>query len=103
MRRSLMNDLAPAGFALSIAAVLLTLLSALCISGLILSPTVGAIAGIVALVASAVGLTLTGVARTEIVRNAQYGDGLAVSGMVVGIVVCALSIAALVLYFVLYA
>ena len=103
MRRSVMNYLAPAGFMLSIAAFMLTLVSAFCVSGLILNPTVGAIAGILALVASAVGLTLTGVARTEIVQNAQYGDGYAISGMVVGIVVCALSVAALTLYFVLYA
>ena len=103
MRRSVMNYLAPAGFALSIAALLLTLLSAFCISGLFLNPVVGAIAGIVALVASAVGLTLTGVARTEIVQNAQYGDGFAVSGMAVGVVACACSVAALILYFIFYA
>ena len=65
-------------------------------------PMIGAIAGILALVASSVGLTLTAVARSEIVQNAQYGDGFAVSGMVVGIVVCALSIAALIVYFALY-
>lgn len=102
MRRSVMNYLAPASLALSIIAFILILLCALCISGLILHPTVGAIVGILALVASSVSLTLTGVARSEIVQNAQYGDGLAVSGMVLGIVVCALSIAALTVYFVLY-
>lgn len=102
MRRSMMNYLGPAGLALSVAGFLLTLLSAFCISGLFLKPVIGAIAGIVALVASSVGLTLTGVARTEIVQNAQYGDGFAISGMVVGIVVCALSVAALIVYFVIY-
>lgn len=102
MRRSMMNYLAPAGFALSVAGLLLTLVSALCVAGLILSGTVGAIVGIVALVASSVGLTMTAIARSEIVQNAQYGDGFAVSGMVVGIIVCALSIAALILYFILY-
>lgn len=97
-----MNYLGPAGLALSVIAFLLTLLSAFCIAGLFLKPMIGAIAGIVALVAASVGLTLTAVARTEIVQNAQYGDGFAISGMVVGIVVCALSVAALVLYFILY-
>ena len=102
MRRSVMNYLGPAGLALSIIGFLLTLLSAFCISGLFLKPMIGAIAGILALVASAVGLTLTAVARSEIVQNAQYGDGFALSGMIVGIVVCALSIAALIVYFSLY-
>ena len=102
MRRPVMNYLAPAGFALSIAAMILTVLSALCVFGLILNSTVGAIVGIAALVAASVGLTMTGIARSEIVQNAQYGDGYAVSGMAVGIVACALSVAALVLYFVLF-
>lgn len=102
MRRSVMNYLGPAGLALSIAAFLLTLLSAFCIAGLFFKPLVGAIAGIVALVAASVGLTLTGVARSEIVQNAQYGDGFAVSGMVIGIIVCALSAAALIVYFAIY-
>lgn len=99
---SKMNYLAPAGFALSLLAFVLTLLAALCIFGVIFTPTAGAIIGIVALVASAVGLTMTGIARSEIVQNAQFGDEYAVSGMVVGIVVCAFSVAALVLYFVLF-
>ena len=97
-----MNSLAPAGFALSILSFLLTVFAALCIFGVILNSTVGAIAGICALVASSIGLTMTAIARSEIVQNAQYGDEYAVSGMVVGIVVCVLSIAALVLYFVLF-
>ena len=45
---------------------------------------------------------MTAIARSEIVLNAQFGDEYAVSGMVVGIVVCALSVAFLVLYFVLF-
>ena len=102
MHRSMMNYLAPAGFALSIAAMLLTVFSALCVFGLILNSTVGAIAGIAALVAASVGLTMTAIARSEIVQNAQFGDGYAISGMAVGIVACALSVAALVLYFVLF-
>ena len=102
MRHSVMNYLAPAGFALSIAASLLTVFSALCIFGLFLNSTVGAIIGILALVLSSVGLTMTGIARSEIVQNAQFGDGYAVSGMVVGIVACVISVAALVLYFVLF-
>ena len=102
MRRSVMNYLAPAGFALSVLASVLTIFSALCIFGLILNSTVGAITGIVALVCASVGLTMTSIARGEIVQNAQYGDGYAVSGMVVGIVACVISVAALVLYFVLF-
>lgn len=102
MRRSVMNYLAPAGLALSILAFLLTVLSAFCVFGLILNATLGAILGIVALVAAAIGLTMTAIARSEIVQNAQYGDGFAISGMVVGIVVCALSIAALTLYFIFF-
>lgn len=102
MRHSRMNYLAPAGFSLSILSFLLTVFSALCIFGVMLNSTVGAIAGIIALVSSSVGLTMTGIARSEIVQNAQYGDEFAVSGMVVGIVVCVLSVAALVLYFVLF-
>ena len=102
MRHSVMNYLAPAGFALSIAASILTVFSALCIFGLILNSTVGAIIGILALVLSSVGLTMTGIARSEIVQNAQFGDGYAISGMAVGIVACALSVAALALYFVLF-
>ena len=102
MRRSVMNCLAPSGFALSVFASILTVFSALCIFGLILNSTVGAIAGIVALVTAAVGLTMTAIARSEIVQNAQFGDGYAISGMVVGIVACVISVAALVLYFVLF-
>ena len=45
---------------------------------------------------------MTGIARSEIVQTAQFGDGYAISGMVVGIVACAISAAALVLYFVLF-
>lgn len=97
-----MNQLAPSGFALSLLSFLLTVFSCLCIFGVMLNSTVGAIVGIVALVASSVGLTMTAIARSEIVQNAQYGDEYAVSGMVVGIVVCVLSVAALVLYFVLF-
>jgi len=99
---SRMNYLALAGFGLSILSFLLTVFSALCIVGVMLNSTVGAIVGILALVASSIGLTMTGIARSEIVQNAQYGDEYAVSGMVVGIVVCVLSVAALVLYFVLF-
>lgn len=99
---SKMNRLALAGFALSIFAMVLTIFAALCIFPVLLNSTVGAIVGILALVAASIGLTMTGVARSEIVQNAQYGDEFAVSGMVVGIVACALSIAALVLYFVLF-
>ena len=97
-----MNSLAPAGFALSILSFLLTVFSGLCMFGLILNTTIGAIAGIAALVASTMGLTMTAIARSEIVQNAQFGDEYAVSGMVVGIVVCVLCVAALVLYFVLF-
>lgn len=99
---SRMNYLALAGFGLSIVSFLLTVFSALCVFSVILNSTIGAIVGILALVASSVGLTMTGIARSEIVQNAQYGDEYAVSGMVVGIVVCVLSVAALVLYFVLF-
>ena len=53
-----MNCLAPAGFALSIAASLLTVFSALCVFGLILNSTVGAIVGIVACAISAAVLVL---------------------------------------------
>ncbi len=102
MRHSRMNQLAPSGFALSILSFLLTVFACLCIFGVILNSTVGAIVGILALVASSVGLTMTAIARSEIVQNAQFGDEYAVSGMVVGIVVCVLSVAALVLYFVLF-
>lgn len=102
MRHSQMNFLAPSGFALSILSFLLTVFSCLCIFGVILNSTVGAIVGIVALVAASIGLTMTAIARSEIVQNAQYGDEYAVSGMVVGIVMCVFSIAALVLYFVLF-
>ena len=102
MRRSMMNYLAPACFALSIAAMVLTVLSALCVFGLIFNSTVGAILGILALVAASMGLTMTSIARSEIVQNAQLGDGYAVSGMVVGIVACVLSVAVLVLYFALF-
>ena len=102
MRHSRMNFLAPAGFALSMISFLLTVCSALCIFGVMLNSTVGAIVGILALVASSIGLTMTAIARSEIVQNAQYGDEFAVSGMVIGIVVCVLSVAALVLYFVLF-
>lgn len=99
---SRMNYLALAGFALSLTSFVLTVLSALCILGVMLSSTAGAIVGILALVCAAIGLTMTGVARSEIVQNAQFGDEYAVSGMVVGIVACVLSIAALVLYFILF-
>ena len=102
MRHSRMNSLAPAGFALSLFSFLLTVFSALCLFSVILNPTIGAIAGILGLVASSMGLTMTAIARSEIVQNAQYGDEYAVSGMVVGIVVCVFSVAALVLYFVLF-
>lgn len=99
---SRMNYLALAGFALSIFSFLLTVFSCLCIFGVMLNSTVGAIVGILALVTSSIGLTMTGIARSEIVQNAQFGDEYAVSGMVVGIIACACSIAALVLYFVLF-
>jgi len=102
LRHSRMNSLAPAGFALSILAFLLTVFASLCIFGVMLNSTVGAIVGIVALVSASVGLTMTAIARSEIVQNAQFGDEYAVSGMVVGIVVCVLCVAALVLYFVLF-
>ena len=102
MRHSVMNYLAPAGFALSVFASVLTIFSALCIFGLILNSTVGAIVGIFALVIASVGLTMTSIARSESVQNAQFGDGYAISGMVVGIVACVISAAALVLYFVLF-
>lgn len=99
---SRMNRLALAGFALSILALILTIFATLCIFPVILNSTVGAIVGIIALVASSIGLTMTGIARSEIVQNAQFGDEYAVSGMVVGIVACVVSVAALVLYFVLF-
>ena len=99
---SRMNYLALAGFALSLLSFVLTVLSALCIFGVMFNSTVGAIIGILALVSSSIGLTMTGVARSEIVQNAQFGDEFAVSGMVVGIIACVLSVAALVLYFVLF-
>lgn len=99
---SKMNPLALAGFALSIFSFLLTVFSSLCIFGVILNSTVGAIVGIFALVAAAIGLTMTGVARSEIVQNAQFGDEFAISGMVVGIVACVFSVAALTLYFILF-
>lgn len=99
---SKMNRLALAGFVLSLISFLLTVFASLCIFGLILNSTVGAIVGILGLVASSIGLTMTAIARSEIVQNAQFGDEYAVSGMVVGIVVCTLSVAALVLYFVLF-
>lgn len=99
---SKMNPLALAGFALSLFSVVLTILAAFCIFGLIFTSTIGAIIGILGLVSSSVGLTMTAIARSEIVQNAQFGDEYAVSGMVLGIVVCAFSVAALVLYFVLF-
>ena len=102
MRHSRMNSLAPAGFALSVFSFLLTVFSALCLFNVILNSMIGAIAGILALVASTMGLTMTAIARFEIVQNAQFGDEFAVSGMVVGIVVCVLSVAALALYFILF-
>ncbi len=87
---------------LSIFSFLLTVFSCFCIFGLILNSMIGAIAGILALVSASIGLTMTAIARNEIVQNAQYGDEFAVSGMVIGIVVCAFACAALVLYFVLF-
>ena len=63
MRHSRMNFLAPAGFALSMLSFLLTVFSALCIFGVMLNSTVGAIVGILALVASSIGLTMTAIAR----------------------------------------
>ena len=102
MRHSRMNSLAPAGFALSLFSFVLTAFSALCLFEVILNAMIGAIAGILALVASTMGLTMTAIARSEIVQNAQYGDEYAVSGMVVGIVVCVLSVVALALYFILF-
>lgn len=102
MRHSQMNYLAPAGFALSVLSFLLTVFASLCIFGVMLNSTVGAIVGILALVASSLGLTMTAISRSEIVQNAQYGDEYAVSGMVVSIVVCVFSVAALILYFVLF-
>ena len=99
---SKMNYLALAGFALSLLSFVLSVLAGLCIFGVLFSSTVGAIIGIFALVCSAVGLTMTGIARSEIVQNAQYGDEFAVSGMVVGIIVAVFAVAALVLYFVLF-
>ena len=102
MHSNKMNWLAVAGFALSIFSFVLTIFASLCIFGLIINSTVGAIVGILALVASSIGLTMTGIARSEIVQNAQFGDEYAISGMVVGIVVCVFSVAALVLYFVLF-
>lgn len=102
MRHSRMNYLAPAGFALSLLSFLLTAFSSLCIFGVILNSTVGALVGILALVASSLGLAITAISRSEIVQNAQYGDEYAVSGMVVSIVVCVLSVASLLLYFILF-
>ena len=102
MHSNKMNWLAVAGFALSILSFVLTVFASLCIFGLIINSTVGAIVGILALVASSIGLTMTGIARSEIVQNAQFGDEYAVSGMVVGVIACALSVAALVLYLVLF-
>jgi len=99
---SKMNWLAVAGFTLSILSFLLTVFSALCTFGVIINSTVGAIVGIAALVVASVGLTMTGIARSEIVQNAQFGDEFAVSGMAVGVVACAASVAVLVLYFVLF-
>ena len=86
-----MNCLALAGFVLSLLSFLLTVFSCLCIFGVTLNSTVGAIVGILALVASSFGLTMNGIARREIVQNAQFGDEYALSGMVVGIVTCAVS------------
>ena len=100
--RSRMNYLALAGFVLSLLSFLLTVFSCLCIFGVMLNSTGGAIVGILALVASSIGLTMNGIARSEIVQNAQFGGEYALSGLVVGIVTCAFSIAALVLYFVLF-
>ena len=99
---SRMNPLALAGFSLSLLSFLLAVFSGLCTFGVMLTSMVGAISGILALVAASVGLTMTGIARSEIVEKAQYGEEFAVSGMVVGIVVCAFSVAALVLYFVMF-
>lgn len=100
--RSKMNGLALAGFALSIVSFLLTVFSALCIFPVMLHPTVGAITCILALITASIGLTMTGIARSEIVQNAQFGDEYAVSGMIVGIIACACAIAAMTLYFVFY-
>ena len=97
-----MNYLAPAGFTLSLISLGLTILSALCLLKILFTPVVGAILGIAALVASSVGLTMTGIARSEIVQNAQYGDEYAVSGMVISIVICAGALASIILYFVFY-
>ena len=99
---SKMNPLALAGFTLSLVSFVLTIIASLCIFGVMFSSTVGAIIGILGLAISCIGLTMTAIARSEIVQNAQFGDEYALSGMVVGIVVCALSVASLVLYFVLF-
>lgn len=99
---SKMNPLALAGFTLSIVSFVLTIFSALCILPVMLNPTVGAITCILALITASVGLTMTGIARSEIIQNAQFGDEYAVSGMIVGIVACAFAVAAMVIYFILY-
>ena len=99
---SKMNPLALAGFTLSIVSFVLTIFSALCIFPVMLNPTVGAITCIFALITASVGLTMTGIARSEIVQNAQFGDEYAVSGMIVGIVACVFAVAAMTAYFILY-
>lgn len=99
---SRLNYLALAGFLLSLVSFLLTVLASLCILSVLFTPTAGAILGIAALVSSSVGLTMTGIARSEIVQNAQFGDEFAVSGMVVGIIVCTLTLVTLTLYFILF-
>ena len=97
-----MNCLALAGFVLSLLSFLLTVFSSLRIFGVMLNSAGGAGVGVLALVASSIGLTMNGIARSALVQNAQFGDEYALSGMIVGIVTCVLAIAALVLYFVLF-
>lgn len=97
-----MNYLGPAGLTIVVSSFILLALAVLSIFRLIFTPVVGAILGILALVCASVGLTMAVIARNEIVANVQTGDEFAVSGMVVGIVMCTLSSAALAVWFILF-
>lgn len=97
-----MNYLGPAGLSIVVFSFIMFVLSLLCVLKVLFTPVWGAILGILSLVSAAVGLTMAVIARNEIVANVQTGDEFAVSGMVVGIVMCTLSSAILTIWFILF-
>lgn len=101
-KRIKMNLLGPTGLSINVLSFIMNVLGWLCTFRIIPAPVIGAILGILALVAAAIGLTMAVIARNEIVINVQRGDELAISGMVVGIVMCTFSASLLAVWFILY-